>query len=472
MSVLEALKPIYSLLPEVRAPEGKQPLNRRLMWTAAVLLLFFLMGNIRLIGLSSQSLGGQLESAQIVLALKIGTLISAGIGPIVLASIILQLLIGGGLIKLDLSNPAEKAQFSGTQKLLAIALSFIEGFFYLAGGLLVAAPGMFWFVLLQMALGSILLLYMDEVVSRYGIGSGIGLFIAGGVAEEVFWRAFSPLDAARNFNLAEASGLVFLLINSIGSSLVTAVTQYFLPIFFTLVVFLVVVYAEGIHVNIPITMGARGSGGRYPVKFLYVSNMPVILAAALFANIQIWATLVQGRVPILENIIGGLAAIVSSPTQLVERLLLEGLSPQIFGQFVQSITTFQFVGLGGEIIHGFLYIIILTLLCVVFGKFWIELGGQGSERVAQQLDRAGMAIPGFRRDPRVIKQVLDRYIPTITILGSAFVGLLAGFADLTGALGTGTGILLTVGIVYRLYEELAKQQLEDMHPMLGRFFGG
>ncbi|HLC92554.1 MAG TPA: preprotein translocase subunit SecY [archaeon] len=471
MSVLEALKPIYSLLPEVKTPEEKQTLKKRLIWTGVILLIFFLMGNIQLIGISGQSLGGQLESAQIVLALKIGTLISAGIGPIVLASIILQLLIGGGLIKLDLSNPAEKAQFSGTQKLLAIVLSFVEGFFYLAGGLLVAEPGMFLFVLLQMAFGSILLLYMDEVVSKYGIGSGIGLFIAGGVAEEIFWRAFSPLDVSRNITGLDGSGLVFVFIREIGSSIGSALVAM-LPIIFTLVVFFVVVYAEGIHVNIPITMGARGTGGRYPVKFLYVSNMPVILAAALFANIQIWATLVKGRVPILENIIGGLAAIVSAPTQLVEKIFLEGLSPEILNQIVQSITTLQFVGLGGEIIHGFLYIIVLTILCIVFGKFWIELGGQGSERVAAQLDKAGMSIPGFRRDPRVIKQVLDRYIPTITILGSAFVGILAGFADLTGALGTGTGILLTVGIVYRLYEELAKQQLAEMHPMLGAFFGG
>jgi len=173
MSVLGVFKPIYGLLPEVKTPEEKQTLKKRLMWTGIVLLLFFLMGNIRLIGISGESLGGQLEAAQIILALKIGTLISAGIGPIVLSSIILQLLVGGGLIKLDLSNPAEKAQFAGTQKLLAIILSFVEGFFYLAGGYLVANPGMFWIVLLQMALGSILLLYMDEVVSKYGIGSGI-----------------------------------------------------------------------------------------------------------------------------------------------------------------------------------------------------------------------------------------------------------------------------------------------------------
>ncbi len=472
MSVLEVLKPVYSLFPEVKTPEEKQTLKKRLMWTGIILLIFFLMGNIKLIGISSASLGGQLETAQIVLALKIGTLLSVGIGPIVLSSIILQLLIGGGLIKLDLSNPAEKAQFSGTQKLLAVALSFIEPFFYLVGGLLVANPGMFLIVLLQMAFGALLLLYMDEVVSKYGIGSGVGLFIAAGVAEEILWRAFSPLDITRNFNLGDANGLVFLFINNVGANLLGAITQYLLPIVFTLIVFFVVVYAEGIHVNIPITMGSRGSGGRYPVKFLYVSNMPVILAAALFANIQIWASLVKGRVPILENIIGALAAIVTAPSGLVEKFFLEGLSPQIFTQIIQSLTSLQFVGLGGDIIHGFLYVLILTIMCIIFGKFWIELGGQGSEKVAAQLERAGMSIPGFRRDSRVIKQVLDRYIPTITILGSAFVGILAGFADLTGALGTGTGILLTVGIVYRLYEELAKQQLSEMHPMLGAFFNG
>ena len=70
-----------------------------------------------------------------------------------------------------------------------------------------------------------------------------------------------------------------------------------------------------------------------------------------------------------------------------------------------------------------------------------------------------MSIPGFRRDERVIVTVLNRYIPTIVIMGSITVGLLAVFADMTGAIGTGTGILLTVGIVYKFYEQLAKDQL-------------
>ena len=121
--------------------------------------------------------------------------------------------------------------------------------------------------------------------------------------------------------------------------------------------------------------------------------------------------------------------------------------------------------------HALLYIVVLTVVCVLFGRFWIDMANQGPEAVSQQLDKAGMMIPGFRRDPRVIRRVLERYIPPISILGSAFVGLLSGFADLTGALGSGTGILLTVGIVYRLYEELARLQLMEMHPLLGKLFG-
>ncbi|HLC79019.1 MAG TPA: preprotein translocase subunit SecY [archaeon] len=470
MSVLGVLKPLYGLLPEVKSPEERRPLKKRLLWTGLVLLIFFIMGNIRVIGLSAQS-AGQLEQLQIILASQIGSLLTVGIGPIVLASIVLQLLIGGGLIKLDFSNPAEKAQFSGVQKLLAIVLSFFEAAVYSLTGFLAPSEGMFLWVVLQVAIGSIILLYLDEVVSKYGIGSGIGLFIAGGVAGEIVWRIFSPVDLAQNLSLTEGSGLLFLFFREATNNILNAVIVSLVPIIFTILVFLVVVYAEGIHVNIPITLGRKGTGGRYPVKFLYVSNMPVILAVALFANIKIWATLVNGRVPILDSILNGFAAIVIPPYGLIQQILLEGLSSEVFSQMVQSITSLQFIGLGGSIIHAILYIIILTLVCVVFGRFWIELGGQGSERVAAQLDRAGMSIPGFRRDPRVMQQVLDRYIPTITVLGSAFVGLLAGFADLTGAIGSGTGILLTVGIVYRLYEELAKQQIMEMHPMLGKIFG-
>src|SRR3989344_3627685 len=331
MSVLGVLKPLYGLLPEMKSPEERRPLKKRLLWTGLVLLIFFIMGNIRVIGLSAQS-AGQLEQLQIILASQIGSLLTVGIGPIVLASIVLQLLVGGGLIKLDLSNPAEKAELSGMQKLLAIILSFFEAGVYAMTGFLTPSEGMLLWVVLQVAIGSIILLYLDEVVSKYGIGSGIGLFIAGGVAGEIVWRVFSPVDVAGNLSLSDGSCLLFIFFREFANNILNAFIIALLPIIFTLIVFFVVVYAEGIHVNIPITMGRRGTGGRYPVKFLYVSNMPVILAVALFANIRLMANVLNGKVPFVDSALNAFSAIVTAPTALISQLVLEGISPQVLSQ--------------------------------------------------------------------------------------------------------------------------------------------
>ena len=62
--------------------------------------------------------------------------------------------------------------------------------------------------------------------------------------------------------------------------------------------------------------------------------------------------------------------------------------------------------------------------------------------------------------------MLNKYIPTLTTLGSIFVGLLAAFATLTGAVGTGMGVLLTVGIIYMLYQQLEQERLYETYPFL------
>jgi preprotein translocase subunit SecY len=454
MSVLDIFEPIYKMLPEIKPPEAQPALKKRLLWTGLILVLFFIMGNIRVVGLDTTSEQvKQLEAIQIILASPMGSLISAGIGPIVLASIILQLLVGAGIIKIKLTEPADKAKFTSMQKLFAIILAFFEAGAYTGFGIfpafIVPLPGMVWLVILQIAVGSILLMYLDEIVSKHGFGSGIGLFIAGGVASSIIWRVFAP-----SLQEGLVKGLLLLFIESLVSGQMLNALIILTPVIFTLIVFFVVVFAEGIHVNIPITMGARGMGGRYPVKFLYVSNIPVILSVALFANIQLWAIL-AAKTPILGMLMEGLAYFTKSPHNLVETIFLQGL-----------------FAAGPQILQAFVYLIILVVACIIFGKFWVEMGGQGTEQVAEQLSSAGMYIPGFRRDKRVILAVLERYIPPITILGSAFVGLLAGFADFTGALGTGTGILLTVGIVYRLYEELAKQQIMESNVLLRKLVGG
>jgi len=108
---------------------------------------------------------------------------------------------------------------------------------------------------------------------------------------------------------------------------------------------------------------------------------------------------------------------------------------------------------------------------VIFGKLWLELSGMGPRQIAEQLVRSGFTVPGFRRDPRVVEKVLERYIPIVAVLGSALVGFLAAFTDVFGALTSGMGILLAVSIVYRYYELLMREQLLEQHPQLAKVLG-
>jgi preprotein translocase subunit SecY len=109
----------------------------------------------------------------------------------------------------------------------------------------------------------------------------------------------------------------------------------------------------------------------------------------------------------------------------------------------------------------------------IFAIFWVETTDMGPEATAQQIQNSGMQIPGFRQNPGVLEKVLERYIPQVTVIGGALVGLLAVGANMLGTIGgvTGTGLLLTVSITYKLYEEIAEEQLMEMHPMMRQMFG-
>ena len=118
------------------------------------------------------------------------------------------------------------------------------------------------------------------------------------------------------------------------------------------------------------------------------------------------------------------------------------------------------------------YILFFVLGSIMFSLFWVQTAGMDAKSQARQMISSGLQIPGFRKDERVLERLLNRYIWPLTIMGAITVGFLASFADLTGALGSGTGILLTVMIVYRLYEDIAKQHMMDMNPMMRKFMGG
>jgi preprotein translocase subunit SecY len=125
----------------------------------------------------------------------------------------------------------------------------------------------------------------------------------------------------------------------------------------------------------------------------------------------------------------------------------------------------------GDPMRALIYFVLLVSLCVGFSVLWVSLAGMGPREVAESLDEAGFLIPGFRRDVRVMEQHLSRYIGGLAVLSGLAIGALSAVADFLGALGSGTGILLAVGITYSLYEEIARERVSEMFPALRRFLG-
>ena len=300
-------------------------------------------------------------------------------------------------------------------------------------------------LILQMALGGVLIMFMDEVTSKWGFGSGISLFIAAGVAKSLFIRILSPFPSEGS---EVATGVIPALIQSVSSSAPpTEILILLSGVIATVLVFCVAVYVQAMRVEIPLSFGRiRGHGIRWPLAFAYTSNIPVILVAALIANITLIGTLIKGKLPALSSLITTLF----SPPAILQAMIKGNISLTMFGQAA-------------------FYIIFMTVGCVIFGMFWVQTAGMDSRSQAKQIMNAGLQIPGFRNDPRIMEHVLDRYIGPLTIMGSIAIGLLAALADLSGALTSGTGLLLTVMIVYRLYQDIAKQHMYDMHPTMRKF---
>ena len=457
------LDSFISIFPEVKGPHQKKlPFKEKLKWTLIILVLFFVMGLVPLFGLGENSLQ-QFEFLSIILGASFGSIISLGIGPLVTSSIVLQLLSGTGLLKLDLSTPEGKKKFQGLQKTLSLFFIAFEGAVYvLMGGLapsssLAGTPvyaELQFILIIQLIIGGIIIMFMDEVVSKWGFGSGISLFIAGGVAKQIFIRAFNFLPSPTNPDIA--SGAIPSFVQFLLASDLTNAGIQISTVLATVLVFAVCVYAQAMKVEIPLSFGrVRGYGIRWPLSFFYTSNIPVILISALMANLQLFATLFErwGH-PILGTFSG------NTPISG----LVYWLSPP---NLVQSIIQGSFSGI--MVFQALIYIIFFMVGSVIFGIFWVQTANMDAKSQAKQILASGLQIPGFRRDERILERILSRYIWPLTIVGGASVGLLAATADLTGALSNGTGILLAVMIVYKLYEEIAKQHMADLNPAMRKF---
>ena len=510
-SRLYGLSRLVDVYPSITKPEGHVRFNQKLWTTVLVLIIYFMMTNVMIYGLSSSTLD-IFSSFRAIMAGASGSIMHLGIGPIVTGSIIMQLFAGAKIIQLDLQISADKQLYQGVQKLLVLFMIPIESIPQVYGFLdpsaaVISDYGLGWanaIIVSQLFIGSYLVFLLDELVSKWGIGSGISLFIAAGVAQSTFVGTLSPLPTvqgsplsfqnppsgtlpmifytlrtATNSQLVSENGFELILLNH--ANPVAALAS-------SILVFLVVAYAESSKLELPLTHGkVRGHRGQYPIRLVYASNIPVILMAALLANVNMftllfWSHPVLSTVPILgrngawskAHWFGAYEVGATTPTDGFAwySSMVNGVGDWLIPLLNQTGDAYGH-SLGQIMVHVFVYVFFMTAGSTVFAKFWIETTNMGTKDVAKQIERTGMQIPGFRKNPVVLERILERYIPPVTLFSGAFVGLLASGADLLGTVGnaTGTGLLLAVGIILRTYEQIQKEQAMEMHPMLREFFG-
>ncbi|HXW66311.1 MAG TPA: preprotein translocase subunit SecY [Thermoplasmata archaeon] len=524
-SRLYGLKPITTRMPAVSQPKGHVHFRTKLLWTIGILLLYFLLTNIYLFGVDQSTVIDLFASYRAILAGAQGTLMHLGIGPIVTGSIIMQLFTGAKIINLDLTDDEDKGMYQGTQKVLVVAMIFIEAvpqvFGYLTpssslvASLGSASPGngvllANVIIIAQLVFGSYLVFLMDEVVSKWGIGSGISLFIAAGVSQQIVqgtinWIPQTPSAPVSTGNLPSGTipKMIYVFTHLSASQMASGGWELVLlrqpnpliALIGTAAIFFLVAWTESTRIELPLSHAeARGARGRYPLRLIYASNIPVILMSALLANVSVFTILLWTNPTLIHfPVIGHQWWIGSYPTSTqatalgisqtqpltggayyfstvngLESWLLPIINYQQYGQFLVGHTWWQ------GLVHVVVYFGAMVGGSILFAKFWIQTTNMGPEAVAKQIEASGMQIPGFRREPRVLRRVLERYIPVITVISGAAVGALAAGADLIGTLGnaSGTGVLLMVGIIINLYEAMGREQLMEMNPLLRRFLGG
>ncbi len=454
-------------IPQVPKPKKKLQLQTRLLWTGIALLIYLVMGQTPLFGATTPDFDF-LQFARVIFASQQGTLIELGIGPIVTAGLLMQLLRGSDILKFNFKKPEERGIFQTATKLVTYIVIVAESIVYglAVYGPQITDPTIIWILVGQLMAASVIIMFLDELIQKgWGLGSGISVFIMAGVAQTILWNMFSPLPGGDGGSIGILTYLGESIYAGDLSNVFFRVNQ--LPsifgLFLTAAVLLILVYVQGMKVEIPIVSTKyRGFSAVYPIKLMYVSNIPVILASALTANAvfigqMFWANFNPRNANEFLNILARFDP--TSPSTPIGGLIYYVTPPR--GLDVAA----------GDPLRAVFYVLFMMGIVLVFGRLWVELGGLSPKSAAQNLLDADVQIPGFRRSNKPVESMLNKYIPSVTIIGSLILGALAGISDVLGVFGSGIGILLMVDILINYYNQLVKEQVEVVMPRLGALLG-
>ena len=463
---LRTVAPIARIIPSIKKPEKSPSLRQKVIWTIIVIVIYIAMSSTPLYGVPRGAGVDIFWTIRVILASTRGTLAELGIGPIVTGGLILEILVGSRMISVDFSDPEERQLFNEANKAMAIIMTVFESSVYIAGGAFgTLSLNTALIVFIQLFFAGIIIIWLDELVQKgWGLGSGISLFIVAGVATRVFFALFSPI--------LDRDGLyhgIFLAIIQVARSkdrtFDELILRYEAPdlvgLLTTFGIALIVIYIEMMTIEIPVESSVYRLRFRYPIKFMYSSNIPVILTGALFANIMFFSQLLWSRYQgnFFASLLGSWTIVGNRPIP-TGGLAAFTVPPR--GLLYTLDHPYQALG----------YFILMVISCYFFAVTWIEIAGIGPDSLAEQMLSSGLGIPGIRRTKKQMAQYLDMYVNTAAALSGILIGIIAAISDILGAYSSGSGILLAVSILKNLVDEIARKHAEELAPRFKRLLLG
>jgi len=473
MRFIDFFEPLVPFVPEVRKPKKKITFNEKLIWTCIALVVFLVCCQVPLYGVRISDRIDPLQWLRLMMASNRGFLMELGISPIVTSSMITQVLIGTKQIAIDTSSQKDRVLLNCVQKTLGMTITLFQAVIYVSSGMygtysdLGAANALL--LVLQLFCAGLVCLLLDEMLQAgYGIGSGISLFIATNICEDILWKAFSPttvnVGAGAQFEGAVIAAFHLIITRSDKmGALREAFYRTNLPnltnLIGTVIVFTVVIYIQGFKVDIPISHSqSRGGPPRtYPIKLFYNSNIPIIIQNAVISHLYYFSQLLHKRYSsnFLVRLfgewrpntsgrlipVGGLAYYVSPPSGFAEVL--------------------------SDPLHAMFYVIFILGSCGIFSMVWLQFSGSAPEDVARRLQAQNIVISRYRKSS--LLPVLKRYIPIAAAFGGICIGALSMFANSMGAIGSGTGILLAVSIIFQYFETWTQEQEQESKLLTGNY---
>jgi len=445
-----------TFIPTVPRPPRRLPISRRLFWTAVVATVYILMTITPLYGIPhTQAAQGNPQLQQllsIIFGTASGTLAHLGIGPIVIAGILMEVFAFSGVLNLDLNKREDRLKFTLMLKWAALGIAALEATAYVLGGQFgTVTPLGGVLIVLQLLLATVIILLLDDLMSKgWGIGSAISLIIFLGVSRQIFLSLFSwdtVQDSNGNtqvFGLLPALGVALydLFTSGNANTLLGLVNRpltvnTYLPDFVGLVATIllgyIILYLEMMKVNIPVASAQyRGIKFTIPLRFVYVSVLPIIFTT--------YSLLLAGQL---------LQPFAANNPALITVLNVIFLPHRYFDPLL--------------IILNF---VLYVALAIAFAWIWVQLAGLSAEDQARQFTQSQLHVPGFRQSERVLAKILERPINALTIISGFIAGAFASLGNVLGVWGGGVGLILLVEIALQYYALVMREQLLEMYPGL------